>query len=122
MKKLFCLKNSLIILAVFVFVFGLAFLGGVGGVEAATRTWEGDDLTNPTYWNDADNWGGTVPEVGDDVVMNNAANCNVNEATAALKDEEVLAQWQNFVDSETEQEAQAEVKNLLEMLVNKIKI
>lgn len=51
----------------------------------ATRTWEGDDLTNPTYWNDADNWGGTVPVAGDDVVINNNKDCFVNANTAALK-------------------------------------
>ena len=39
-----------------------------------------------------------------------------------LKDEEILAQWQKFVDSKTETEAQQEVKNLLELLVSKIKI
>lgn len=38
-----------------------------------------------------------------------------------LGDEEILAQWQKFVDSKTETEAQQEVKNLLELLVNKIK-
>ena len=38
-----------------------------------------------------------------------------------LGDEEILAQWQKFVDSKTEAEAQQEVKNLLELLVNKIK-
>ncbi len=54
-------------------------------VDAATCTWEGDDLTNPTYWNDADNWGGTVPVAGDDVVFP-AINkeCNVNVNTAVL--------------------------------------
>lgn len=38
----------------------------------------------------------------------------------ALEDEEILAQWQKFVESKTEDEAQENVKNLLEMLVNKI--
>ncbi len=38
-----------------------------------------------------------------------------------LKDEEVLAQWQKFTNSKTQEEAQVEVKSLLEMLVNKIK-
>lgn len=43
-------------------------------------------------------------------------------AVRNLDDEEILAQWQKFVDSKTETGAQDEVKNLLEMLVNKIKI
>ena len=39
-----------------------------------------------------------------------------------LDDEEILAQWHKFTESETEAGAQEEVKNLLEMLVGKIKI
>ncbi|MFA4890708.1 MAG: hypothetical protein WC587_03770 [Candidatus Paceibacterota bacterium] len=39
-----------------------------------------------------------------------------------LSDEEILIQWQKFTESKTEVKAQEEVKNLLEMLVNKIKI
>lgn len=39
-----------------------------------------------------------------------------------LNDEEILAQWQRFIGSQTEAEAQAQVKNLLEMLVKKIKV
>ena len=41
-------------------------------------------------------------------------------AVRNLGDEEILNQWQKFVDSKTESRAQEEVKNLLEMLVNKI--
>ena len=37
-----------------------------------------------------------------------------------LNDEEILTQWKKFTESETEDEAQTEVKNLLEMLVSKI--
>ena len=37
-----------------------------------------------------------------------------------LGDEEILTQWQKFTESKTEAEAQDQVKNLLEMLVNKI--
>jgi len=43
-------------------------------------------------------------------------------AVRNLGDEEILAQWNKFVDSKTEAEAQTEVKNLLEMLINKIRI
>jgi hypothetical protein len=42
-------------------------------------------------------------------------------AVRELNDEEILAQWQKFVNSKTEGEAQQEVKNLLELLVSKIK-
>jgi DNA-directed RNA polymerase specialized sigma subunit len=38
-----------------------------------------------------------------------------------LKDEEILTQWQKFTESKSEIQAQEEVKNLLEMLINKIK-
>lgn len=43
-------------------------------------------------------------------------------AVGNLNDEEILNQWQKFVDSKIEAEAQEEVKNLLEMLVNKVKV
>lgn len=43
-------------------------------------------------------------------------------AVRNLGDEEILNQWQKFVDSKTESGAQTEVKNLLEMLTNKIKV
>jgi len=39
-----------------------------------------------------------------------------------LDDKNILSQWQKFTDSKEEVEAQLEVKNLLEMLVGKIKI
>ena len=39
-----------------------------------------------------------------------------------LGDEEILNQWQKFVDSKTEAGAQEEVKNLLEVLLNKVKV
>ncbi len=39
-----------------------------------------------------------------------------------LGDEEILAQWQKFTESKTETDAQKEVKNLLAMLISKIKV
>ncbi len=46
----------------------------------------------------------------------------LENAVRDLKDEEILGQWQKFTESKTEVQAQEEVKNLLEMLVNKIRI
>lgn len=46
----------------------------------------------------------------------------LENAVRDLKDEEILAQWQKFIESNTETGAQNEVKNLLEILVSKIKI
>ena len=43
-------------------------------------------------------------------------------AVRDLGDEEILKQWDNFVNSKTESEAQEQVKDLLELLVNKIKV
>jgi hypothetical protein len=43
-------------------------------------------------------------------------------AVRDLADGEILKQWNEFVNSKTESEAQEQVKNLLELLVNKIKI
>ena len=44
----------------------------------------------------------------------------LENAVRDLGDEKILAQWQKFTESKTEEEAQKEVKNLLEILVNKI--
>ena len=44
----------------------------------------------------------------------------LENAVRALEDENILSQWQRFTESETEETAQNEVKNLLEMLVNKV--
>ena len=38
-----------------------------------------------------------------------------------LKDNEILSQWNKFVNSKTEAQAQEEVKNLLALLIRKIK-
>lgn len=46
----------------------------------------------------------------------------LENAVRDLKNEEILAQWQKFTESQTEIEAQTQVKNLLDMLVNKIKL
>jgi hypothetical protein len=37
-----------------------------------------------------------------------------------LKDQEILDQWQKFTGATTEKQAQQEVKNLLDLLVQKI--
>lgn len=37
-----------------------------------------------------------------------------------LGDEEILVQWQKFTESKTENDAQENVKNLLELLIDKI--
>ena len=44
----------------------------------------------------------------------------LENAVRNLDDEEIVNQWDKFVESESEDEAQEEVKNLLEMLINKI--
>lgn len=46
----------------------------------------------------------------------------LENAVRDLNNEEILTQWQKFTDSKTEAEAQIQVKNLLEMLVNKISL
>lgn len=42
-------------------------------------------------------------------------------AVRATGDQEIINQWQHFVDSKTEADAQTAVKDLLNVLVNKIK-
>src|SRR3989339_12851 len=39
-----------------------------------------------------------------------------------LNDEQILVQWQNFVNSQTEAEAQKNVKELLDLLIKKVYI
>jgi len=46
---------------------------------------------------------------------------SLENAVRNLGDEEILNQWQKFTESQTEAKAQIEVKNLLEILVSKIK-
>lgn len=50
------------------------------------------------------------------------ARLKLENAVRDLNDEEILDQWNRFTESETEIEAQEEVKDLLEMLVSKIEI
>jgi hypothetical protein len=47
---------------------------------------------------------------------------SLENAVRDLKDEEVMTEWQNFVGSKTEADAQNSVKKLLEILVTKIQI
>ena len=44
----------------------------------------------------------------------------LENAVRAIGDEQILEQWKKFTESASEQEAQAEVKNLLGLLVGKI--
>jgi len=51
--------------------------------------------------------------------INFETRLQLENAVRDLDDEEILNQWNKFTASETEIEAQEEVKNLLEMLINK---
>ena len=44
----------------------------------------------------------------------------LENAVRDLKDQEILAGWQSFIDSKTEQDAQSNVKKLLGILISKI--
>jgi len=44
----------------------------------------------------------------------------LENAVRDLGNDEILVQWQRFIESQAEEEAQEEVKNLLEMLINEI--
>ena len=46
---------------------------------------------------------------------------SLENAVRDLKDEEIMSEWQNFVGSKTEAEAQNSVKKLLEILITKIR-
>jgi len=57
-----------------------------------------------------------------DSEINFDTRLKLETAVRNLNDEEILNQWQKFVDSKTEAGAQEEVKNLLELLVSKVKV
>ncbi|MBI2098678.1 MAG: hypothetical protein HYT49_03485 [Candidatus Wildermuthbacteria bacterium] len=44
----------------------------------------------------------------------------LENSVRTIGDEEILVQWKKFTESQTEEEAQAEVKNLLSLLVSKV--
>lgn len=46
---------------------------------------------------------------------------NLENLVRDLEDESILEQWQKFTESKTPTQAQLEVKNLLELLIGKIK-
>lgn len=46
---------------------------------------------------------------------------SLENAVRGLKDEEIMSEWQTFVGSKTEAEAQQSVKDLLGILVSKIR-
>jgi hypothetical protein len=45
---------------------------------------------------------------------------SLENAVRDLEDDQIMAEWQNFVSSKTEAEAQASVKTLLGLLISKI--
>jgi hypothetical protein len=57
-----------------------------------------------------------------DTEINFDTRLKLETAVRGLNDQDILTQWQKFTDSKAEGEAQLEVKNLLEVLVQKIKI
>jgi hypothetical protein len=46
----------------------------------------------------------------------------LENAVREIQDKEILDQWTKFTESKTEEEAQRNVKDLLEILVNKLQI
>ena len=50
------------------------------------------------------------------------ARLKLENSVRDLEDEEILSQWNKFIDSKTDDEAQTQEKNLLEILVDKIRI
>lgn len=55
-----------------------------------------------------------------DEEINFETRLSLENAVRDLNDKEVMARWQNFTESKTENEAQDNVKKLLEVLINKI--
>lgn len=59
-----------------------------------------------------------VLKAGKEVNLN--TRLKLENAVRDIKDDEILAQWDKFTKSQTESEAQNEVKNLLDLLMKKI--
>lgn len=54
--------------------------------------------------------------------VNFETRLQLENAVRDLGNQKILDQWQKFTESKTEVDAQLEVKNLLQMLINNIKI
>ncbi|MFZ2149779.1 MAG: hypothetical protein WAV15_01305 [Minisyncoccia bacterium] len=52
--------------------------------------------------------------------VNFETRLSLENSVRGLKDEQIMAEWQKFVGSKTEAEAQASVKRLLGMLIDKV--
>ena len=61
---------------------------------------------------------GSVLKSGNEVDFD--TRLKLENAIRDIKDDEILAQWNNFTKSQTEADAQNEVKNLLDLLMKKI--
>lgn len=46
----------------------------------------------------------------------------IENAVRETQDQEILSQWEKFVGAQTELEAREEIKNLLQLIVNKISL
>ncbi|MEK7625695.1 MAG: hypothetical protein AAB467_05125 [Patescibacteria group bacterium] len=57
-----------------------------------------------------------------DTEVNFETRLKLENAVRELNDPQILAVWQSFVDSKTEADAQQNVKNLLDILVDKVYI
>lgn len=55
-----------------------------------------------------------------DAEVNFETRLSLENAVRDLKDEEIMAEWQNFTSTKTEIEAQNSVKRLLSVLISKI--
>lgn len=55
-----------------------------------------------------------------DKEVNFETRLSLENAVREIKDEQIISEWQNFVESKTEIEAQESVKKLLEILISKI--
>lgn len=52
--------------------------------------------------------------------INFETRLKLENTVRGIGDDEILTQWQKFIESKTETEAQTEVKNLLDLLIGKI--
>jgi hypothetical protein len=117
LNKIFLIVIILILLVSNVY-FGFKYFGIQKELQEKTDTLE-TQKTNEKILNFTDLFIKKVLKAENEI--NFETRLQLENAVRDINDEKVLSQWQKFTESENETKAQEEVKNLLEILVSKIK-
>ena len=75
----------------FNFFLSLSLISVLPALATAQTTWQGDDVTNPTLWNVAENWSNGIPNSSTDATVGIPAPTIVNVTSADVLNLDVLA-------------------------------